>query len=153
VNRRKTILGSIVLTASGGLWVGTVACAAGQAAAPEPTATPAAAARNPQFTTQVQVLPQDARLGQDENVVIRVLFRNAQGRPVSGGILSAVVNYPGGPKTFTAEVSTFPDGRTELAVPVSPEGARVTRGSNVRVEVVMKYQGQEFRSNAGFNVR
>ncbi|MGH2351727.1 MAG: hypothetical protein ACRDJN_08955 [Chloroflexota bacterium] len=131
--------------------VALVACGGGQtAAAPEPTAgvTP-----SPQpFQIQVQMRPQEARLGQDEKVEVRARFMRITGgrlRPVSGAKLSAVVNYPSGPQTFTSEVTTFPDGVTTLVVPVAP----ATRGANVRVEVIMKYQGQEYRQASGFTVR
>jgi hypothetical protein len=61
-----------------------------------------------------------------------------------------VANYPSGPQTFSSEVTTFPDGRApDLAIPVAP----AQRGGNVRVEVIMKYQGQEFKQAAGFTVR
>lgn len=153
MNRRTNLARAMVLAAGAGLSPAAIACGAGQAAAPSATATSEPAPRTQAFNSQVQVVPQEARLGQDENVVLRVLFRNSQGRPVSGAVLTAMVNYPGGARTFTSEVSTFPDGRTELAIPVAPEGSRVARGTNVRIEAIMKYQGQEYRSNAGFNVR
>jgi hypothetical protein len=93
--------------------------------------------------------PQEARLGQDENVVIQAAFRSREGRGVAGAQLSAVVSYPTGPQTFTSEMTTFPDGRVDLAVPVAP----ASRGSSVRVEVLMRYQGQEYRQVTGFTVR
>jgi hypothetical protein len=128
----------------------SVACSPTQAAAPPPTATvgvtPTVAAA---YQVQVRMQPQDPQLGRDENVVIQATFRSREGRPVSGGQMSAVVNYPSGPKTYTSEITTFPDGRVDLAVPVAP----APRGVNVRVEVVMRYQGQEYRQAAGFNVR
>ena len=99
------------------------------------------------------MIPPEPRLGTDENVVIRVIFRTRENRPVSGAQLQAVVNYPGGPQTFTSEQTTFPDGRLDYAIPVQPQGRQVPRGSQVRVEVVMKYQGSEYRSNSGFTVR
>ena len=99
------------------------------------------------------MVPQEPRLGTDENVVVRVQFRTREGRAVSGALLQATVNYPGGAQTFTSEQTTFPDGRLDLAVPVAPPGRQVPRGSQVRVEVVMKYQGQDYRSNSGFTVR
>ena len=105
------------------------------------------------YVTQLAMVPQEPRLGVDDNVVIRVSFRTRDGRPVSGAQLQAVVNYPTGAQTFTSEQTTFPDGRLDYAVPVQPQGRQVSRGAQVRVEVVMKYQGQEFRSNSGFTVR
>ena len=128
------------------------ACEAGQAAAPPPTPTTGITPSPAPYQVRVTMQPQEARLGEHENVVIRAQFLSVTGgttRPVSGAQLSAVVNYPSGPQTFTSEVTTFPDGVTTLAVPVAP----ATRGSNVRVEVVMRYQGQEYRQAAGFNVR
>ncbi len=127
------------------------ACQGSQAAA-QPTETPEPRPTASPYQVQVQIRPQDARLGQDEFVVIqaRVLY---QGRPVSGAALSAVAHYPSATQEFTAQMTTFQDGRVDLQVPVSPPGSGVTRGSNVRLEVVMRYQGQEVRQNAGFNVR
>ena len=93
--------------------------------------------------------PQDVRLGTDENVVIHVQMVTNQGRPVVGATMSAVVNYPTGPKTFKADISTFQDGVLDLAVPVAP----ATRGSNVRVEVTMSYQGNQYKATTGFTVR
>jgi hypothetical protein len=46
-------------------------------------------------------------------------------------------------------VTTFPDGRVDLAVPVGPAG----RGASVRIDVLMEYQGQTFKRAAGFTVR
>jgi hypothetical protein len=91
--------------------------------------------------------PQEARHGHDEFVVIQARFTR-QRRGVPGAQLSAVVHYPSGDQTFTAEVTTFPDGRTDLAVPVAP----APRGSNVPVDVIMRYQGQEYRARTGFRV-
>ena len=99
------------------------------------------------------MVPQEPRLGTDENVVIRVQFRSREGRNTPGAQLQAVVNYPGGAQTFTSEQTTVPDGRVDLAVPVQPQGRQVPRGTQVRVEVTMRYQGQEYRSNSGFTVR
>ena len=132
----------------------TTACAPGAASAVTvPTETPPQATQVPPYVTQVQMVPQEPRLGVDENVVVRVQFRTREGRSVAGAQLNAVVNYPGGPLTFTAEQTTFQDGRMDLAVPVQPSGRQVARGSQVRVEVVMKYQGQDYRSNSGFTIR
>jgi hypothetical protein len=151
VRRRSLGLGGIalciVLPALG-------ACAPGQAAsAPEPTEVPAQPTQAPAYVTQVQLTPPEPRLGQDENVVIRANFRTRDGRPVSGAQLQAVVNYPGGAQTFTSEQTTFQDGRLDFAVPVQPTGRQVPRGTQVRMEIVMRYQGQEYRSNSGFTVR
>ena len=125
------------------------ACAPGQAAAP-PTPTAGVTPTTPAaYQVQVRMQPQEPRLGQDENVVVQASFRNREGRPVQGAQLAATVNYPTGPRTFTSEITTFPDGRVDLAVPVAP----APRGANVRVEVVMRYQGQEYKQNTGFTVR
>ncbi|MGI8424915.1 MAG: hypothetical protein ACR2NO_12530 [Chloroflexota bacterium] len=130
------------------------ACAPGSATAvTAPTETPPQATVAPAFIAQVQMVPPEPRLGTDESVVIRANFRSREGRPVSGAQLQAVVNYPSGPQTFTSEQTTFPDGRLDFAVPVQPPGRQVARGSQVRVEVAMKYQGQEYRTNSGFTVR
>ena len=107
----------------------------------------------PTHQTQVQMIPPEPRLGTDEMVVIRANFRTRDNRPVGGAQLQATANYPGGPQTFTADQTTFPDGRVDYAIPVNPPRGNVARGTQVRVEVVMKYQGQEFRSNSGFTVR
>lgn len=132
----------------------TAGCAPGNASGEAaPTEAPPQATQAPTFLAQVQMIPQEPRLGTDENVVIRVSFRNREGRPIGGAQMQAVVNYPSGPQTFTAPDTTFPDGRIDLAVPVQPQGRQVPRGSQVRVEVVMKYQGQDYRSNSGFTVR
>src|SRR5688500_4102268 len=133
----------------------TAACAPGAAggAAPAPTEAPAAPTTAPTHITQVQMVPPEPRLGTDENVVIRAQFRTRDNRPVSGAQLQALVNYPGGPRTFTSEQTTFPDGRLDYAIPVAPERSNVQRGTQVRVEVAMKYQGNEFRTNSGFTVR
>ena len=126
------------------------ACTGGQAAS-APAETPAGptATTVAPFIVRAQLRPQEPRLGQDENVVIQGSFVTNQGRPVAGAQLAAQVNYPSGPKTFTSEVTTFQDGRADLAVPVAP----ATRGATVRVEVIMRYQGQEYRANTGFTVR
>ena len=141
----------------GGVLLGAAAlggCAPGQAAsAPEPTEVPAQPTQAPAYATQGQLLPTEPRLGQDENVVVRATFRSREGRPISGAQLAAAVNYPGGAQTFTSEQTTFPDGRAELLVPVQPQGRQVPRGTQVRVEVIMRYQGQEYRTNSGFTVR
>ena len=132
----------------------TAACAPGAASsAPAPTEAPAAPTTAPTHVTQVQMVPAEPRLGTDTDVVIRANFRTRDGRPVGGAQLQALVNYPGGPRTFTSEQTTFPDGRIDHAIPVAPERSNVQRGTQVRVEVVMKYQGNEFRSNSGFTVR
>ena len=132
----------------------TAGCAPGSASATaQPTEAPPEATQVPAFITQVQMVPQEPRLGTDENVVIRAQFRSRDGRNISGAQLQAVVNYPSGAQTFTSEQTTFQDGRVDLAVPVQPQGRQVPRGSQVRVEVVMRYQGQEYRSNSGFTVR
>lgn len=127
-----------------------LAACGGQTAAPReaPTETAAPTQVSP-YQIRVQMRPQDARLGTDENVVIHVQMVTNQNRPVPGALMSATVNYPSGPKTFKSEISTFPDGVLDLAVPVAP----ATRGSNVRVEVVMTYQGQDYRATSGFSVR
>jgi hypothetical protein len=121
------------------------------AAVPTPTVEPTA---TPQpFQIRVQMIPQEARLGQDERVVVRATVLRRVGnqyRPLSGAQVSAIANLPSGPRTFNSEVTTFPDGRApDLAIPVEP----TMRGSNVRVEVVMRFQGQEFRQTSGFTVR
>ena len=128
---------------------GFAGCAGSQAAPapPEPTGpTPTTVAP---YVIRAQLRPQEPRLGQDENVVIQATFLTNQGRPVLGAQLSALVNYPTGPKTYTSEVTTFQDGRADLAVPVAP----APRGATVRLEVIMRYQGQEYRQNSGFTVR
>jgi hypothetical protein len=146
----RAFAGTLVVGAGLVVSVFSVACNPTQAAAPPPTATagvtPTVAA---EYQVQVRMQPQDPRLGQDENVVIQATFRNRQGRGVPGAQISAVVNYPSGPKTYSSEITTFPDGRVDLAVPVAP----ATRGTNVRVEVVMRYQGRDYKQAAGFNVR
>ena len=127
--------------------VALAACGGGQAAAKvEPTEAPT---QPPPYQIRVTMRPQDPRLGTDENVVIHVQMLTNQGRPVSGAVMSAVVNYPAGPQTFKSDISTFPDGVLDLAVPVAP----ATRGSNVRVEVTMSYQGQDYKATSGFTVR
>ncbi|HEU5316912.1 MAG TPA: hypothetical protein VFX49_12460 [Chloroflexota bacterium] len=141
---RRLVLGGLL----------TAGCAPGSASsAAAPTESPPEATQVPAYVTQVQLVPQEPRLGTDENVVIRVQFRSREGRSIPGAQLQAVVNYPGGAQTFTSEQTTFPDGRVDLAVPVQPQGRQVPRGAQVRVEVVMRYQGQEYRSNSGFTVR
>jgi hypothetical protein len=141
---RRVLLGA-VLTAS---------CAPGSASAvAAPTEAPPEATAVPLYITQVQMVPQEPRLGTDESVVVRVQFRSREGRSIPGAQLQAIVNYPGGAQTFTSEQTTFPDGRVDLAVPVQPQGRQVPRGTQVRVEVVMRYQGQDYRSNSGFTVR
>jgi hypothetical protein len=132
----------------------TVSCAPGSAGAvAAPTEAPPQPTQAPAYITQVQMVPQEPRLGTDENVVIRVQFRSREGRNTPGAQLQAQVNYPGGPMTFTSETTTFPDGRLDLAIPVQPQGRQVPRGTQVRVEVTMKYQGQDYKSNSGFTVR
>src|SRR5688500_16091817 len=133
----------------------TAACAPGAAggAAPAPTEAPPAPTTAPTHITQVQMVPAEPRLGTDTDVVIRASFRTRDNRPVSGAQLQAVVNYPGGPRTFSSEQTTFPDGRLDYAIPVAPERSNVQRGSERRVEVAMKYQASECRSNSGFPVR
>jgi hypothetical protein len=125
------------------------ACAPGQSAQAEqapPTVEPTVA---PAYQIQVQVQGIEG-----SQQVLRAVFRSRDNRPVAGGQMSAVVNYPGGAQTFTAEQTTFQDGRVDLAVPESPPGRpALARGTNVRVEVIMKYQGQEYRANSGFNTR
>lgn len=149
VNRRVILSG---LAAAGPTVL--IACESGPAAAPAAAVTaPAETPSPPPFQVRVQMIPQEARLGQDENVIVRATFlrfTGGQQRPVSGAQVSATAAYPSGPQTFTSEVTTFPDGRApDLAIPVAP----ATRGSNVRVEVVMRYQGQEYKQAAGFTVR
>ena len=141
---RRTALAGLVSTA----------CAPGAASsAPAPTEAPPAATVAPTHITQVQMIPPEPRLGTDTDVVIRANFRTRDNRPVGGAQLQAIANYPAGPRTFTSDQTTFPDGRIDYAIPVSPERSNVARGTQVRVEVVMKYQGNEFRSNSGFTVR
>ncbi|MDQ3700062.1 MAG: hypothetical protein M3442_03965 [Chloroflexota bacterium] len=149
VNRRL-ILSTLAATGGAAL----VACDGGATAVPAPTETVPAGSPTPQpFTVRVQMIPQEARLGTDENVVVRTTFLRFTGgqlRPVSGAQISATATYPSGPQTFTSEITTFPDGRApDLAIPVAP----AARGANVRVEVVMRYQGQEYKQAAGFAVR
>jgi hypothetical protein len=145
---RRLIVSALALS-------GPLALAACGGANATPAAQPTAeASATPQpFQIQVQMIPQEARLGTDENVIVRATFRrltSGQMRPVSGAQIAAVANYPSGPQTFSSEVTTFPDGRApDLAIPVAP----AQRGGNVRVEVIMKYQGQEFKQAAGFTVR
>jgi hypothetical protein len=130
-----------------------IGCGSGQAAAqPTPTTGVTPTVPSP-FVVRINMRPQEARLGTDEQVVAQIGFYTSQGRPVAGAQASAVVNYPGGPRTITSEITTFPDGRVDLAIPVAPAGSGVTRGINVRVEVVMRYQGQEYRQASGFTVR
>lgn len=144
--RRRTI-GGFLTVAAGALLAGCNST--GQAAAKaEPTAPPVTPSPPP-YQIRVTMRPQEAQLGRDENVVVHVQMVTNQGRPVSGALMSAVVSYPSGPKTFKSEISTFPDGVLDLAVPVAP----ATRGSNVRVEVTMTYQGQDFKATSGFTVR
>lgn len=141
-----------VLTALGLLPVaGALGACQGSQAAPAPAPTEGITPTVPApYQIRVQVRPQDATLGRDENVVVQASFLTREGRPVTGAQLSAVANYPTGPKTFTSEITTFPDGRAgDLLIPVAP----ATRGSNVRLDVVMRYQGQEYHQAAGFNVR
>ena len=128
------------------------ACDASQAAAPPPSPTAGITPSPSPYQVRVQMIPQEPRLGQDEQVVIRATFLSTAGgqaRGVPGAQLTATVNYPSGPQHFASEITTFPDGVTTLAIPLGS----ATRGSNVRVEVVMKYQGQEYRQAAGFTVR
>lgn len=92
--------------------------------------------------------PQEAKYGKDEHVVIQARFtRNRRG--VSGAQLSATAHYPGGPQTFRSEITTFPDGRVDLAIPVEP----AKPGSTVPVEVIMTYRGEAYRAKSGFSVR
>ena len=129
--------------------VALAACGGGQAAAKiEPTEAPQPTVVSP-YQIRVTMRPQDARLGTDENVDIQVRMLTNQGRPVSGALMSAIVNYPSGAQTFKSPISTFQDGVVDLAVPVAP----ATRGSNVRVEVIMTYQGQDYHAISGFTVR
>ncbi len=144
--KRRT-LGALLTAAAG---VTLAGCEGpGQAAAKVEPTTPPVTPSPPPYQIRVQMRPQEAQLGRDENVVIHVQMVTNQGRPVSGALMSAVVSYPTGPKTFKSEISTFPDGVLDLAVPVAP----ATRGSNVRVEVTMSYQGQDYKSTSGFTVR
>ena len=138
-------MGAFLTVAAGTVLAG---CGGQAAAKAEPTAA-AITPSPPPYQIRVQMRPQEAQLGRDENVVIHVQMVTNQGRPVSGALMSAVVNYPSGPKSFKAEISTFPDGVLDLAVPVAP----ATRGSNVRVEVTMSYQGQDYKATSGFTVR
>jgi hypothetical protein len=131
-----------------------IGCTGGEAAAPaQPTEAPPQPTQAPAYQAQVQVTPSEPRLGTDENVVLRITFRSRDNRPVSGAQPQAVVNYPGGPMTITGEQTTFQDGRVDLAIPVQPQGRQVPRNTQVRVELVMKYQGQDYRANTGFTVR
>jgi hypothetical protein len=129
------------------------ACEGAQSASPGPTPSAAGSPSPQPFQIRVQMIPQEARLGQDENVIVRATFLRSTGgqmRPVSGAQISAVASYPSGPQTFSSEVTTFPDGRApDLAIPVAP----AQRAGNVRVEVTMRYQGQEFKQASGFTVR
>ncbi len=100
------------------------------------------------YDVQIQLKPTEPRLEQDEHVVIQARFMR-QRRGVSGARLSAVVPYPTGDKTFTSETTTFPDGRVDLAIPIAP----AKHGTNVRVDVLMKCQGETFKRTAGFTVR
>lgn len=152
MNRRE--IGRLATALSGGVGLVTVACAPGESAAsPPPTEPPAQPTQAAAFTAQVQAIPQEPRLGTDENVVLRITFRSRDNRPVAGAQPQAVVHYPGGPITITGEITTFQDGRVDLAIPVQPQGRQVPRGTQVRVELAMKYQGQDYRSNTGFTVR
>jgi hypothetical protein len=127
--------------------------------APAPSRAPPAPPAPPAVPTpvtyqvRVQVLPQEARLGIDESVIVRATFLGFSGgqlRPVPGALISAVVSYPSGPQAFTSEVPTFPDGRApDLVIPIAP----AQRPGDVPVEVVLRYQGQEFRQAARFTVR
>ncbi|HEX2033796.1 MAG TPA: hypothetical protein VHS99_06410 [Chloroflexota bacterium] len=151
-NRRELVWG--IGTATAVMIAGStvLGCGAGQAAAPPPTPT-AQATPPSEFQVRVQMIPQEARLGQDENVVVRATFLRTAGgqtRGVSGAQIVAVANYPSGPQTFTSDVTTFSDGRApDLNIPVAP----AQRGSNVRVEVTMKFQGREYKQVSGFTVR
>ncbi len=149
VNRRQIVSALALLSP-----LALAGCEGGPtSAAPAPTEAPAASPSPQPFQIQVQMIPQEARLGTDENVIVRATFRRNQGgqmRPVPGAQIEAVANYPGGPQKFSSEVTTFPDGRApDLAIPVAP----AQRAGNVRVEVLMRYQGQEFKQAAGFTVR
>jgi hypothetical protein len=144
--RRRLVLGTLLGAVSAVPLGGCGLQAAAQKEVPTETAAPTAVSP---YQIRVTMRPQDVQLGRDENVVIHVQMVTNQGRPVSGAVMSANVNYPSGPKTFKSDISTFPDGALDLAVPVAP----ATRGSNVRVEVVMTYQGQDYRATSGFTVR
>ncbi len=135
-----------LLVAAFGVLSGS-ACVPGAAAA-LPTPGPEPSPTQSPFDVQVQLKPAEARLDRDEQVVIQARFTR-QRRGVSGAQLAAVVHYPSGDKTFTSEVTTFPDGRVDLAVPVAP----AARGTSVKVDVLMTYQGQTFKRSAGFAVR
>jgi hypothetical protein len=127
-------------------------CTSGQSAQAEQAPPTAAPTEAPAYQIQVQV--QAIEVGGERQQVLRAVFRSRDGRPVSGGQMQAVVNYPTGPQTFTSEQTTFQDGRADLAVPESPPGRpALARGTQVRVEVLMKYQGQEYRANSGFSTR
>jgi hypothetical protein len=144
---KRRALGTL-LTAVGG--VALAGCqGTGQAAAKAEPTSPPTTPSPPPYQIRVTMRPQEAQLGRDENVVVHVQMVTSQGRPVSGALMSAAVSYPSGPKTFKSEISTFPDGVLDLAVPVAP----ATRGSNVRVEVTMTYQGQDYKATSGFTVR
>jgi hypothetical protein len=129
------------------------ACEGAQSASPGPTPSAAGSPSPQPYQIRVQMIPQEARLGTDESVIVRATFLRFTGgqlRPVAGAQISAVASYPSGPQTFSSEVTTFPDGRApDLAIPVAP----AQRAGNVRVEVVMRYQGQEFKQASGFTVR
>jgi hypothetical protein len=144
--RRRTV--GALITAVGSL--AAAGCdGTGQAAAKVEPTSPPTTPSPPPYQIRVQMRPQEAQLARDENVVVHVQMVTNQNRPVSGALMSAVVNYPSGPRTFKSEISTFPDGVLDLAVPVAP----ATRGSNVRVEVTMTYQGQDYKATSGFTVR
>ena len=147
--KRRLILSTLAATGGAAL----VACEGGATAAPAPTETVSGSPTPQPFQVRVQMIPQEARLGTDENVVVRATFLRFTGgqlRPVSGAQISAIATYPSGPQTFTSEITTFPDGRApDLSIPVAP----AVRAGNVRVEVVMRYQGQEYKQAAGFAVR
>jgi hypothetical protein len=133
--------------------LGLAACAGGPQAAAVSTPTTAPSPSPQAFQVRVQMIPQEARLGTDEQVIVRATFLRLTGgqlRPVSGAQISAVANYPSGPQRFSSEVTTFPDGRApDVAIPVAP----AQRPGNVRVEVILQYQGHEFMQPSGFTVR
>ena len=148
LNRRAFVVAT-VLTAPAAL----VGCEGGVTGAAAPTATVAAVPTVAQpFLLTVRMNKPEARIGQDENIVVLATFRRSgtPGPGVAGAQIVAIANYPGGPQTFTSPTTTFSDGRADVNIPVAP-----ARGaSTVRVEVVARYQGQEFAAPAaGFAVR
>jgi hypothetical protein len=148
LNRRAFVIAT-VMTGPAAL----VGCDGGLTGTAAPTATVAAAspAARP-FLLMVRMSKPEARIGQDENIVVLATFRRngTPGPGVAGAQIVAVANYPGGPQTFMSPTTTFSDGRADVNIPVAPARGATT----VRVEVVARYQGQEYPAPAaGFAVR